>query len=119
MEYEVNSSLTQRRRFELQQQQQQQLQQQFNQTPPQSGNNGKPVEKKIETPEDNPEKFVKDQIKKLRTELIWLISLPFLFLLSFGGDPAVFTFGFGSVVCYILDLLEAVEVSYNFFDLFF
>jgi hypothetical protein len=56
------------------------------------------------------EHFINSQIKKLRTELTVLISIPFFVLLLFGGNAALLVLTFGSIACYIMDLLEAVEV---------
>lgn len=57
------------------------------------------------------EQFIRKQIKNLRNELSLLISIPFLLLVGYGGRPAILTLAFGSLACYILDVLEAIEVS--------
>jgi hypothetical protein len=67
--------------------------------------------KHAESFEDNPQQYVKQQIGRLRNELLLLISVPFLFLISFAGNGAVYCLAFGGIACYVLDILESVEVS--------
>lgn len=68
---------------------------------------------------NNPESFVKGQIRRLRNDLALLMSIPFLFALSFGGNSAIFVFAFGGIACYILDILESVEVRLISLPVFF
>lgn len=62
------------------------------------------------------EKAVVQQISVIRHDLILASVIPFLALLSIGGSPGLFTIAFGCIGCYILDLLETVEVSIFILD---
>lgn len=63
------------------------------------------------------EKKLQIQISSLRRDLMIAISVPFILLLWISGTGGLFCLTFGGLVCYVLDLVESVEVS-DFFIMF-
>jgi hypothetical protein len=49
-------------------------------------------------------------LHSFRNSLLIAISIPFLILLAFGGHLSVVIICFGGLICYIFDLLGAMEV---------
>jgi hypothetical protein len=56
------------------------------------------------------EQKLRSQISGLRRDLMLAVSIPFLLLLWVSGTGGLFCLTFGGLVCYVLDLVESVEV---------
>lgn len=65
------------------------------------------------------EMFMKEQVRQIRNELNILVVVPFLLLLTYGGRASIFVLAFGSIACYILDILESIEVFRNHLSFLF
>lgn len=60
------------------------------------------------------EKMMQAQMAFLRTDLMLAIALPFTLLLYVSGIAGLFSLTFGGMLCYLLDLIGSVEVSFIF-----
>lgn len=75
-----------------------------------NASNGKEERGKSEESDDF-DRAMRLQAERVRRDLTYASTIPFLLLVSIAGAPGLFTLSFGGITAYILDLLEAVEVS--------
>lgn len=63
---------------------------------------------------DDFDRAMRLQAVRVRRDLTYAATIPFLLLVSIAGAPGLFTLSFGGITAYILDLLEAAEVNTSF-----